>query len=81
MSILQIELSDKERDALELLAKDSGKSPQSIVKEALEDLLHDAASFDWKAAIMQGAGIWKDREDLPDFDEIRRSLDRDPWSR
>lgn len=32
---------------------------------------------DWKAALRQARGMWKDREDLPEFfEELRRSWDR-----
>jgi hypothetical protein len=80
MSILQIELSDRECVALENFAKESGKTPQTIVKEALEEILREDPDFDWKAALMSGAGMWKDRDDLPDFEQLRKEWDRNVWS-
>jgi hypothetical protein len=81
MSIVQIELTDAEREALETLAREKGKSAQDILKEALGEVLHDASSFDWKGAIARGEGLWAHRDDLPDFDELRRESDRDLWGR
>jgi predicted transcriptional regulator len=79
MTTLAIELSEKEHRALESLAKDTGKSAQTIVKEALEEVLRDASTFDWKAAIGRGEGLWENRDDLPDFEQLRKEWDRDPW--
>jgi predicted transcriptional regulator len=79
MSILQIELSDAQRKALDSLAEETGKSPQAIVKEALEEVLRDADTVDWRAALAAGEGIWADRDDLPDFEELRKELDRNLW--
>jgi len=81
MNTLEIELTDRERQALDAMAKDAGKSPQSIVKEALEDILRDANPLDWKAAIAQAAGMWADRTDLPDFQQLRKEMDRNLWGR
>jgi hypothetical protein len=51
------------------------------VERYLTELDESSPAVDWKAALMQAAGIWEDRTDLPDFEEIRRSMDRDVWSR
>lgn len=33
----------------------------------------------WREAMENVRGIWEDRDDLPDLDELRRSWDRDVW--
>jgi hypothetical protein len=62
-----------------------GKSPADIVNEAVDRYLAEveeqSVTDDWKSALLQAAGMWKDRDDLPDFDEIRRSMNRDLWRR
>lgn len=35
---------------------------------------------DWREALENVKGMWKDRDDLPDFDELRRSWDRNIWN-
>jgi hypothetical protein len=35
----------------------------------------------WQEALLQVEGMWKDRDDLPDFVELRKSMDRNPWAR
>jgi prevent-host-death family protein len=73
------ELVDRARLGEEIVLADAGKP---IVKLGPAEAQESAAPIpDWKAAMMQAAGMWKDRADLPDFDELRKSWDRDPWSR
>ena len=35
----------------------------------------------WREALLKIEGMWKDRDDLPNFEEMRKSWDRDVWSR
>jgi len=35
-----------------------------------------APSSDWHQSIQQTWGLWRDRDDLPDFEELRRGWDR-----
>jgi predicted transcriptional regulator len=80
---MNIQVTDENRERLEELSRRTGRSFDEVVNEALEHLASEMEvkppHDDWKANIMQAAGIWKDRDDLPDFDDIRRSMDRDLW--
>lgn len=80
----RVNLSPENSRKLEAFARQTGKSRDELVNEAVEQLEiegSEAASGDWKAAWRQAAGMWKDRDDLPDFEELRRFWDRDVWSR
>lgn len=82
MTTTQINLTPSNMRKVHALASRTGKTEGQIVNEAVEklDSPDDAAAFDrWRAAMSKVAGIWADRSDLPDFDEIRRSFDRDVW--
>ena len=85
MSVLQISLNEKNSERTDAMARRIGKSADDLVNEAVDRYLAEidgeSPGVDWKAALMQAAGMWKDRDDLPDFDEIRRSMDRNVWSR
>jgi len=78
---MQIELSDSQQAALDALARTTGKSRQQLVGEALEHLLDETDQVEWRAALERLEGIWANRTDLPDFDELRREWDRDPWAK
>ncbi len=81
MSVLQISLNEKNSERTDALSRRIGKSTEDLVNEAvdryLEEIDAESPGVDWKAALMQAAGMWKDRDDLPDFEAMRRSMDRD----
>jgi len=78
---LQIELTKTQSAALERLAAETGKSHQALVTEMIDRLIDEADQVDWRGALARLEGIWADRDDLPDFQEIRREMDRDLWAR
>jgi len=71
MALLQIQLNEQKSERADKAARRSGKSPVELVNHAVEIYLaefeDDASSSDWKTEIMQAAGLWKDRDDLPDI--------------
>lgn len=83
--MLQITLTERNSEHADALARETGRTPAQLVNEAFERYVAEVSPMspagDWKASIMQAAGLWKDRTDLPDFDELRKSWDRDVWSR
>lgn len=81
MTRLQIELNDAQQAGLDALARDTGKSQQELLGEALDRFLDENDMVDWRGALQRLEGIWADRDDLPNFDEIRKEWDRDLWSR
>ena len=93
MPALQVTLTDDNTAKLSDLARLTGKTPEMLANEAVEkfsasatqslqDDADEAEKFQrWRAALLQVAGMWADRDDLPDFDELRKSWDRNVWSR
>ena len=85
--VRQINLTESNSGKLEELSRQTGKTPEQLVNEALERFSVELAQDEhqkflaWREAAMAVAGIWADRDDLPDFDEIRRSMDRDLWEK
>ena len=87
MSRIQVEINEENREKLDALALRTGKTPDELVNEAVEELVgkserHENQKFlAWREAAERVKGIWADREDLPDFEAIRGSMDRDVWGR
>jgi hypothetical protein len=77
----QIYLTAKERDALRDLARQTGKKQSELIRRAIDDFIERNQPKDRRAALEQAWGIWKDRDDLPDFAALRREFDRFPYSR
>ena len=68
MSTLQIELDDQQKSALDSVAAERGVTPQEFVRDAVINIVRDRIpSQPWKAAWRQAAGMWKDRDDIPDL--------------
>lgn len=73
----QIYLTENQRDELAAIAKNAGKKQSELIREAI-DLFIDQAGTDRRELVLhKTAGMWKDRNDLTDFETIRADWDRD----
>ena len=72
----QIYLTDRQRAKLTILAENMGKKQSELIREAIDRLIEQAGQNQKKSALKEAAGIWKDRDDLPDFKALRSEWDR-----
>ncbi len=72
----QIYLTDHQRDKLAAIAKTVGKKQSELIREAVDRLIDEEGRNRREAVLREAAGMWKDREDLPDFRAIRAEWDR-----
>jgi hypothetical protein len=72
----QIYLTEQERAALYDLSAATGKPQSEIIRGAVDDLLARSCKARRDDVLNQAAGLWKDRDDLPDFAAVRRQWDR-----
>jgi len=72
----QLYLTEKERDELALLAKATGKSQSALIREAVDRLIEQSGAERREAVLERAAGMWVDRDDLPDFRTLRDQWDR-----
>jgi len=71
---IEINLTEKEHNALREISLKTGKSEDELIHEAVSSLISRSTSqID---SMRRARGIWKNRADLPDFDKIRREWDR-----
>lgn len=86
MTTAQINLTDSQVDALRELSRRTGKTEDELLGEAVEKLIDEVGEAEikrqkWLENLRQAKGIWKDRSDLPDFQELRKEFDRfSRWS-
>lgn len=73
ISVYLTEAQDKE---LTSLAKATGKSRSELVREAVDYVIEKYSHTRHMAALERVAGMWKDRDDLPDFEAMRAEWDR-----
>ena len=73
----QVTLPEKLDQLLVSLALDQGKKKEDIIVEAVEAYVHKPRTDEEIIAARRSAfGMWKDRTDLPDFEALRKTMDR-----
>ena len=72
----QVYLTEEERGGLSALAESTGKKQAELIREAVDRFIELASGNRRKSVLSSAAGMWRDREDLPDFHAARRSWDR-----
>ena len=87
MNTIKVNLNEQNSERLAELARQTRKSPDELVNEAFARFVEEADGDErekflkWREALLKIEGMWKDRDDLPDFEQLRKSWDRDVWSR
>lgn len=76
MATLHIDLTDQENDSLLTLARQTGKSQNELLRDAINHLMSQVQKQDRRTLLQSARGIWKDRTDLPSAEELRREWDR-----
>ncbi len=72
----QIYLTEQERLGLDRVALSTGKKQSELIREAVDRFLEQMSS-EWRNDVLkEAAGLWRNREDLPDFEAERLSWDR-----
>jgi hypothetical protein len=72
----QVYLTEEERAGLDAVSEATGKGQSELIREAVDRFLAQCHGQVRDKVIGAAAGMWKDRDDLPDFKATRRSLDR-----
>jgi len=72
----QIYLTEMEQKGLQALSARTGRSQSELIREAVDAMLGRGETVSRIELLRQARGVWQDRDDLPDFDALRRETDR-----
>ncbi len=75
MAEIELNLTENEEKALREIALRTGKTEDELIHDAVGRLIKQGLPAG-NAGILQARGIWKNRDDLPDFEKLRREWDR-----
>lgn len=72
----KISLDEPMQNALAEISRETGKSQSQLINEAVERLIKDYQRQNRYLLIQQAKGIWADREDIPDVQQLRQEWQR-----
>jgi predicted DNA-binding protein len=72
----QVYLTEEERVGLDNVSEATGRKQSELIREAVDRFLDLAEGSRRDAILREVAGLWRTRDDLPDFGAVRRSWDR-----
>lgn len=72
----QIYLTESEQQALRRLARQTGRTQSELIREAVDRFITHREEGDRSTLLRSAFGVWRYREDLPDFDRLRTEFDR-----
>jgi hypothetical protein len=72
----QIYLTEAERAALKAIARQTGQKQSELIRQAIDRLIEGFQPGERRARLQMARGMWRERDDLPDFKSLRRELDR-----
>lgn len=75
MAEIEVNLTENEERALREMALRTGKTEDELIHDAVDKLIKQGLPSG-NSGMSQARGLWKDRDDLPDFGKIRREWDR-----
>ena len=73
----QIYLTKHEKQKLAVLAHETGKSQSELIRDAIDQFIkqHQTLKQDKLTILRMAKGLWANRDDLPDFEMLRKELD------
>ena len=69
-------LTDDQQEALKTLAERLGHSQNDNIRMTLDQFVVKDQVVNRRQLLRQAYGIWKDRDDLPDYETLRAEFDR-----
>ena len=75
MKRTQIYIPEYLQQKLETLSKNRGSSKSAIIRDAIVQYLERQSDTERKNKLRMGAGMWKNKKDIPDIAKLRKETD------
>jgi len=72
----QVYLNKNEKLALEKISRKTGMSQSALIRLAIDELIGKHQPQNRLLSLQQARGMWESRNDLPNFAQLRREMDR-----
>jgi hypothetical protein len=72
----EIDFTEQELNALQDISLRTGKSQEQLIREAVDHFIAEFQNKDRKSLMQRARGMWKERQDLPNLEDLRREWDR-----
>ena len=72
----ELNLTAQEHSVLEEISRRTGKTEGDLIREAVGRLIDEFQIESRQILMRKAKGIWKDRDDVPAFEDLRREWDR-----
>ena len=72
----ELNLTEQERSVLQEISRQTGKTEDELIREAIAHLIAEFRNENRLTLMRKARGVWKDRNDLPAFEDLRREWDR-----
>ena len=72
----QIYITEEEKKGLEAVANSQGVSQSNLIRQAIDNFLARTGKFNKIALLDEIAGIWSDKNDIPDIRDLRTGWQR-----
>jgi hypothetical protein len=72
----QIYLTENEKNALQFIAEETGRTQSDLIREAIDSLIDVMGKKNIHATRQKAFGLWKDNSNYPNIEELRSEFDR-----
>jgi len=72
----QVYIAENERTILAAIAQNEHKSQSELIRQAIDFFCAHKLQNNCAALLQSAKGLWRERQDLPDFNELRKEFDR-----
>jgi len=72
----QVYLTENEKNSLKFISEETGRTQSDLIREAIDSLIETMGKKNIHTTRKTAFGLWKDKSDYPNIEELRKEFDR-----